>query len=424
MPKIRTPNAPVEIVEPPVVPSVDGGVLHVRGGATVGGVTVPHGPLDGSVGDALRRVSAGKEIDKKATQLGWAGSITGPVKEVGPGVYLRPYEHCDIYYSAGTGAHEVHGDIRAKYVALNGVHLFGPPMTDESGTPDGIGRFNHFQHSASIYWTMRTGPMSVGGSVRDRWQNDGWEAGALGYPVVDTQRLAGLSPADSPNIAWCVFENGAIVTTGDGSDKAVFAELTSEQMRTFVRTRFDAELHRQSGNLGLQPQVEMLDVSQWGYGFWASVPRQATYRLHGFHKNPVVADTDFVLDVRLRFSTAWPSLFTAPTFKTLIAALDSVRVSADGWGHEELARRLANGVHRVFFRGSPDPDRPHIPDGAIFIADFPTGVSQTGQGNIDVIDVLTTAQGGLQVLLNPMPPIIGGIRRMVAQQRIDIFLQG
>jgi hypothetical protein len=45
-----------------------------------------------------------------------------------------------------------------------------------------------------------------------------------------------------------------------------------------------------------------------------------------------------------------------------------------------------------------------------------------GDGNLDVIDVLTAAQRGLHVLLKPLPPEIGGFRKLLAQNRVDGFL--
>jgi uncharacterized protein with LGFP repeats len=49
------------------------------------------------------------------------------------------------------------GAIRDKWLALGGPSSFlGQPLTDELGTPDGVGRFNHFQ-GGSIYWTPTIG---------------------------------------------------------------------------------------------------------------------------------------------------------------------------------------------------------------------------------------------------------------------------
>ena len=51
------------------------------------------------------------------------------------------------------GAFEVHGAIREKYLALGAeASILGYPRTNETGTPDGTGRYNHFQ-AGSIYWT-------------------------------------------------------------------------------------------------------------------------------------------------------------------------------------------------------------------------------------------------------------------------------
>ena len=151
------------------------------------------------------------------------------------------------------------------------------------------------------------------------------------------------------------------------------------------------------------------------------MPRTITYRLYGFHDNGWLPDTEFEIEIRLRFSLAWGLSFTYPSHKTLIAALDWLRVHASGLGSGEAANGIFNGINQKFYRGAPDPEHSEVPDGAIFITSFPTGVNQTGTGNIDVIDILTTAEGGLQVLVNPLPPSIGGIRRNVAQT-LDRYL--
>jgi len=84
------------------------------------------------------------------------------------------------------GAFEVHGAIRAKYLALGAeASILGYPRTDETSTPDGIGRFNHFQ-GGSIYWTPATSAHEVHGLIRDRWASLGWERNPqLGYPISD-----------------------------------------------------------------------------------------------------------------------------------------------------------------------------------------------------------------------------------------------
>ena len=115
---------------------------------------------------------------------GFLGSPAGIESSTGSGSY-RDFQGGSIYWSDSTGAFEVHGDIRAKWLALGGVNGFlGYPLTDESGTPDGIGRYNHFQ-GGSIYWSPGTGSHEVHGLIREKWASMGWEGSLLGYPLTD-----------------------------------------------------------------------------------------------------------------------------------------------------------------------------------------------------------------------------------------------
>ena len=98
------------------------------------------------------------------------------------------FQRGSIYWTPTTGAHEVHGAIFDLWSSLNWERgLLGYPLTDESPCPDGIGRFNHFQRG-SIYWTPTTGAHEVHGAIRDRWEQSGWEQGALGYPLTSEFR--------------------------------------------------------------------------------------------------------------------------------------------------------------------------------------------------------------------------------------------
>jgi uncharacterized protein with LGFP repeats len=90
-----------------------------------------------------------------------------------------------IYWTPNTGAHEVHGAIRDEWTSLGWQAGFlGYPLTDEVALQDGIGRCNHFQ-GGSIYWTPDTGAHEVHGAIRDKWISLGWQLGYLGYPTSD-----------------------------------------------------------------------------------------------------------------------------------------------------------------------------------------------------------------------------------------------
>lgn len=346
--------------------------------------------------------AATEAINAKASQLGsLPGNALSDAQAVGVG-YVRYFEGCDIYYSDATGPHEVHGDIRAKYNALQSLGVvLGLPITDETGTPDGVGRFNHFSVSSSIYWSPDTGPMMVRGKIRDLWGSQGWERGPLGYPVNDQYRFRTFSPNTDPVVLWSLFQNGAIVQTPDGVAMALAATISPDGLRRFVRQQFDQAIHKSPENIGLQPNVDTIAVSNWGYDFWASRQRLITLTLHGFHDNGLAPDTDFELTVTLLFGLTWEPSFTEPGIKTLIVGLQGqVSVTAHGLGHDTIANAVAKGVAGVFQQ-------------PINIIDIPTGTSP------DFISILVTPDGGLQILLNPLPELAGNFRRAFAQQKIN-----
>jgi hypothetical protein len=389
-----------------------GGRLEPTGGP----VDIP----DGVSEELLRRQAALEAITAKAARLGaQAGLPVGSLTAV-EGGWMRAYEGCDIYFGADTGAHEIHGDIRAKYNARHGVFWLGLPVTDETRTSGGEGRFNHFQRG-SIHWAPHTGPMIVTGAIRDRWAAEGWEGGSLGYPVADEHQVPGLDGANASKLAWVLFENGMIVTTADGTDAALSALLAAEDLRVLVRQRVDEEVHRSPENIGLHAPVETLAVSGWSYGFWGALPRVVTLRLHGFRDMGLAPDTNFELDLRLRIGTAAPASLSEPEHRSVIAALDGLRVQAEGTASEDVAQGVFDGVRRAFFRGGPDPGHPEVPDGAVFVATFPTGFDPSGGGRIDVLDAFLTHDGGLRVLVNPLPRPTGELRKMLVQRALDVL---
>lgn len=128
------------------------------------------------------------------------------------------FNHFDggsIYWTPATGAHEVHGAIRSKWASLGWECSFlGFPLTDESVTPDGVGRYNHFQ-GGSVYWTPATGAHEVHGAIRDKWASLGWERSALGYPTSDEQALGTgrISYFQHGYIYWFSFLGAVVVYT-------------------------------------------------------------------------------------------------------------------------------------------------------------------------------------------------------------------
>ena len=315
-------------------------------------------------------------------------------------------------------AFEVHGDIRAKYDALGGATgVLGLPLTDESSSPDGFGKFNHFERG-SIYWSPRTGPMMVRGTVRDRWAASGWELGPLGYPVQDQHRMLLLK--SQPLVEWCRFENGIIAGDSRGGLPVPMtlqspaetlgriaepALLTYEQLSELFGSKLNAQFQADPNNVALRAGVELTGVSDWQYGFWVSTPRSVGFRLRGFHDNGLAPDTNFVIDIRLRLELVWDSTFTEPVQKTLVAVLDQLNVGHDGGlALAQVYASVEFAIIHAFYGSDPhDPAHPEVPSGAIYVADVPTDVN-TKTGEIAILDVVVTNTGDLQVLVNPLTP--------------------
>ncbi|GAA3995949.1 PQQ-dependent sugar dehydrogenase [Allokutzneria multivorans] len=97
-----------------------------------------------------------------------------------------------IYWTPRTGAHGVSGAIRSVWSKTGWeVGSLGYPVTSELSAPDGLGRFNHFEKGGSVYWTPGTGAHPVYGAIKDRWKALGWERSYLGYPTSEEFDIPG-----------------------------------------------------------------------------------------------------------------------------------------------------------------------------------------------------------------------------------------
>ena len=191
---VFTPTAAGQVGDPSLFYLVTG-----NDGAGEHRVMLTGNALDDPLAVAAARVGAGN------------GTYTGVGQPVSAqyGVAdgrCQDYTDGIICWSPGSGAHAVQGEIARHYRASGGpAGPLGFPLTDEEGSPDGVGRVNHFNGSggASIYWTPGTGAHSIQGEVRRKWAESGWEMGPLGYPVTDEH--------DVPEGRRSDFQRGALV---------------------------------------------------------------------------------------------------------------------------------------------------------------------------------------------------------------------
>ena len=163
--------------------------------------------------------AADSPILAKWRELGGAGFLgeaqsAETVCPDGRGRYVH-FAGGSIYWTPETGASAIYGAIREKWASLGWetCEFLGYPVTDETGTPDGIGRFSHFE-KGSIYWTPNRGAFEIHGPIRDEWERTGREAGPLGYPVSDVE------PMDDKSGAATRFERGRIRWSAESGAQA------------------------------------------------------------------------------------------------------------------------------------------------------------------------------------------------------------
>lgn len=150
--------------------------------ATGYGFTDPYRTVTrGAVGAAYAHLGA------QASPLG--PPRTGELVATVAGTAVQWFRTGRIYHSPGTGAHEVHGAIAGKYVALGSVgSVLRFPLSDEVDVPGGRG--NEFE-AGSIYWSPGTGAFEVHGLIRQKFWALGSTGSFLRFPVSDETAVPG-----------------------------------------------------------------------------------------------------------------------------------------------------------------------------------------------------------------------------------------
>jgi uncharacterized protein with LGFP repeats len=153
------------------------------------------------------------------------------------------FVHGDIYQHNRTGAHEVHGAIRDRYLDLGGpASGLGYPTSDEDftqGSHGVLGRFNRFENNAGIYYSDATGAWEVYGAIAVTWQSSGGTAGKLGLPT------SGEADTPSSGGRFNEFQGGIIVWHGSGPFVGTY-EITDLQLviaEYTVQDSFNVQVH-------------------------------------------------------------------------------------------------------------------------------------------------------------------------------------
>lgn len=273
-------------------------------------------------------------ISAKYTALGGTASVLGAATGAVVGYFgtmgavqcYRDFTYGSIEWSAATGAHELHGDIRGKWASLGyDMSFLALPTTDETVGANG-GRYNEFQNGAiywyptlgafvlrpeihgkfkslggagsrlgypkndtvvldwnpglfnhfqggSIYYSTATGAHEVHGPVRDYWASNNWERGFLGYPESDT--FDGIRGGSFAHFRSALGERYSVYSTPSGG---------TYYMRGRIREKW-ASLNWENGVLGY-PNMSTEEFSDRGFqGFengviWFSTA-SGVHEVHG-----------------------------------------------------------------------------------------------------------------------------------------------
>ncbi|MEV0247746.1 hypothetical protein AB0H76_14225 [Nocardia sp. NPDC050712] len=213
----RRSNRPVRSAKPGTVATA---ILASGVALTVGVATAnarPVGPFD--VGGAIEA-----EFDL-AGGPGVLGEPTAPEADAAAGGKFQTFaNNASIYWTDATGAHTVAGPIRNKWSALgweSGALRY--PVTSEAQTPTGSGRFVQFQNG-SIYYSVGTDAHQIGGFIRDKWGQLGWENGLLGFPLTD-------EAAGAKGGRYNLFPGGAIYWSSSTGAHAVWGSIRDNWVR-------------------------------------------------------------------------------------------------------------------------------------------------------------------------------------------------
>ncbi|UGQ12048.1 NucA/NucB deoxyribonuclease domain-containing protein [Yinghuangia sp. ASG 101] len=199
------------------------------------------------------------DIRSKWAEKGWELGIGYPTTDEtatpdGVGRYNHFTNNASIYWTPNTGAHSVQGDIRGRWAASGWELGIGYPTTDETATPDGVGRYNHFTNDTSIYWTPNTGAHAIRGVTRAKWASLGWER--YGYPTEDEVALR-VQVAQGPPFVYFTYHQRfqTLGTTGD----------------TAIITRWASDTGQAAGPFELHGANYLATVTHWASrGFDAS----------------------------------------------------------------------------------------------------------------------------------------------------------
>ncbi|KAA8818946.1 hypothetical protein CSQ85_06935 [Bifidobacterium rousetti] len=160
--------------------------------------------------------------------------------------YWQDFAGGRVYWSPNGGVHLVKGDFLKKYAALGyDAGALGYPTSDEQKLNRAGGISQVFEHG-QIHWSPKTGAHATRGAILDYWKSQNWENGWLGYPTGD--QLDGLRDGGSSQ----TFQGGTVFW----SDATGAHGVTGGILNSYAARRYEG------GDLGYPTDEE----HDWGQG--------------------------------------------------------------------------------------------------------------------------------------------------------------
>lgn len=130
---------------------------------------------------------AAKVWERHGWEKGFLGYPTTSDIALGNQWFKQDFQGGHVYTHNALPATQasIQGRIYDKWQSMGAQNSeLGYPISDELTTPDGVGRYNVFEHGM-IYWTPQHGAHPVSGTFLLQYTDQGFEKGLLGYPTGD-----------------------------------------------------------------------------------------------------------------------------------------------------------------------------------------------------------------------------------------------
>lgn len=141
------------------------------------------------------------------------GLPISPATDV-PGGTMQAFQTATLFHKNGQpAAFEVHGAILTKFLALGGVAKWGFPVSNECDVKKGnvvLGKSGEFEQ-CTIYWSAATGAHEIHGDIREKYGDLGGPLSELGFPTSDETEIAGVAGPGQYN----TFPKGSILWFGN-----------------------------------------------------------------------------------------------------------------------------------------------------------------------------------------------------------------